>query len=54
MAAVLEGAAKLSRVDCKTKRLVGGGADVDIGVLGDWGTDASPTAKREARGRDFT
>ena len=39
VAAVLEGSAELGGVDGKTERLVGGGANVDVGVLRDGGAD---------------
>ena len=42
--AILEGPPKLGRVDGETQRLVGGGANVDIGVLGHWRTNPSSTA----------
>ncbi len=40
MATVLEGTAKLGGVNGQSKRLVGGGADVDVWVLGHGGTDS--------------
>lgn len=40
VAAVLESPAKLSRVDGQPQRLVGGGVNVDVRVLGDWGTNS--------------
>ena len=41
MGTVLEGTTKLGGVDGQAEGLVGGGANVDVGVLGHGGTDSS-------------